>query len=84
VVLERALALGVGGIVATDVRSALVGAEIDQRTVIAGLGGRPITVSSLRGMVTSAVAGELEPLTFLDLDTAVVERELARVAGGVR
>ncbi|HEY5519004.1 MAG TPA: hypothetical protein VIK17_05105 [Cellulomonas sp.] len=84
VVLERALALGVGGIVATDVRSALVGAEIDQRTVIAGLGGRPITVSSLRGMVTSAVAGELEPLTFLDLDTAVVARELARVDGGVR
>jgi len=84
VVLERALALGVGGIVATDVRSALVGAEIDQRTVIAGLGGRPITVSSLRGMVTSAVAGELEPLTFLDLDTAVVERELARVNGGAR
>jgi len=84
VVLERALALGVGGIVATDVRSALVGAEIDQRTVIAGLGGRPITVSSLRGMVTSAVAGELEPLTFLDLDTAVVARELARVDGGAR
>jgi len=84
VVLERALALGVGGIVATDVRSALVGAEIDQRTVVAGLGGRPITVPSLRAMVTSAVAGELEPLTFLDLDTAVVERELARVDGGVR
>ena len=84
VVLERALALGVGGIVATDVRSALVGAEIDQRTVIAGLGGRPITVPSLRGMVTSAVAGELAPLTFLDLDTAVVERELARVNGGAR
>jgi len=84
VVLERALALGVGGIVATDVRSALVGAEIDQRTVIAGLGGRPITVSSLRGMVKSAVAGELEPLTFLDLDTAVVARELARVDGGAR
>ncbi|MGV8978614.1 MAG: hypothetical protein ACOH17_11265 [Cellulomonas sp.] len=88
VVLERALALGVGGIVASDVRSALVGArpggEIDQRTVIAGLGGRPITVSSLRAMVTSAVAGELEQLTFLDLDTAVVDRELARVDGGAR
>ena len=84
VVLERALALGVGGIVATDVRSALAGAEIDQRTVIAGLGGRPITVPSLRGMVTSAVAGELDPLTFLDLDTAVVARELARVDGGAR
>jgi pyruvate ferredoxin oxidoreductase alpha subunit len=84
VVLERALAVGVGGIVATDVRSALAGAEIDQRTVIAGLGGRPITVPSLRGMVTSAVAGELDPLTFLDLDTAVVARELARVDGGAR
>jgi len=84
VVLERALALGVGGIVASDVRSALAGRDIDQRTVIAGLGGRPITVSSLRGMVTTAVAGELEPLTFLDLDTAVVDRELARVDGGTR
>ncbi|PVU81486.1 pyruvate ferredoxin oxidoreductase (plasmid) [Cellulomonas sp. WB94] len=84
VVLERALAVGVGGIVASDVRSALAGGDIDQRTVIAGLGGRPITVTSLRGMVTTAVAGELEPLTFLDLDTTVVDRELARVDGGAR
>ena len=84
VVLERAFAVGVGGIVASDVRIALDGTGTDQRTVIAGLGGRPITVPSLRAMVASAVAGELEPLTFLDLDHAVVERELARVDGGAR
>ena len=86
VVLERALALGVGGIVASDVRAALATAvvDVDQRTVIAGLGGRPITVTSLREMVTKAVAGELEPLTFLDLDVAVVARELARVDGSAR
>ncbi|HEX7804613.1 MAG TPA: hypothetical protein VF413_00485, partial [Cellulomonas sp.] len=86
VVLERALALGVGGIVASDVRAALAtaGVDVDQRTVIAGLGGRPITVTSLREMVTKAVAGELEPLTFLDLDVAVVARELARVDGSAR
>jgi pyruvate ferredoxin oxidoreductase alpha subunit len=84
VVLERALAVGVGGIVASDVRMALAGASIEQRTVIAGLGGRPITVASLRSMVASAMAGELAPLTFLDLDTAVVERELARVDRSAR
>jgi pyruvate ferredoxin oxidoreductase alpha subunit len=84
VVLERALAVGVGGIVASDVRAALAGRSIEERTVIAGLGGRPITVASLRELVTRAVAGELEPLTFLDLDTAVVERELARVDGDAR
>jgi pyruvate ferredoxin oxidoreductase alpha subunit len=84
VVLERAFAVGVGGIVAADVRAALDGAGIDQCTVIAGLGGRPITVPSLRGMVATAVAGELPPLTFLDLDTAVVDRELARVDGDAR
>jgi pyruvate ferredoxin oxidoreductase alpha subunit len=84
VVLERAFAVGVGGIVAADVRAALDGAGIDQYTVIAGLGGRPITVPSLRGMVATAVADELAPLTFLDLDIGVVDRELARVDGDAR
>jgi pyruvate ferredoxin oxidoreductase alpha subunit len=84
VVLERAFAVGVGGIVAADVRAALDGAGIDQYTVIAGLGGRPITVPSLREMVATAVADELAPLTFLDLDIGVVDRELARVDGDAR
>ncbi|HWD78328.1 MAG TPA: pyruvate ferredoxin oxidoreductase, partial [Kribbella sp.] len=73
VVLERALAVGIGGIVTADVRGSVPQASIT--TVIAGLGGRPVTKKSLRAMLTDAVADRLEPLTFLDLDRDVVERE---------
>ena len=79
VVIERALALGSDGIVASDVRAALVGTGIGQRTVVAGLGGRPITTPSLREMLGRAVRDELPAMTFLDLDTALVERELDRL-----
>ena len=84
VVIERALAVGAGGIVAGDVRIALTGTGIGQRTVIAGLGGRPITTTSLREMLRRAVRDELPALTFLDLDTTVVERELKRLHPAVR
>ena len=40
------------------------------RTVVAGLGGRPITRRSLEAMLADAGEDELEPLTFLDLDHA--------------
>jgi pyruvate ferredoxin oxidoreductase alpha subunit len=78
VVLEKALAVGVGGIVSLDVRVAVAGTESNVHTVIAGLGGRPITTSSLRRLLTSAVRGELPDITFLDLDRGLVERELQR------
>jgi pyruvate ferredoxin oxidoreductase alpha subunit len=76
VVLEKALAVGIGGIVSLDVRVAVAGTESKVHTVIAGLGGRPITTSSLRRLLTSAVRGELPDITFLDLDRGLVEREL--------
>jgi pyruvate ferredoxin oxidoreductase alpha subunit len=66
IVLDRALAVGVGGVVAADVGAALTGAGQQLYTVVAGLGGRPVTRASLKTMLTS---GALEPLTFLDLDT---------------
>jgi pyruvate ferredoxin oxidoreductase alpha subunit len=75
VVLERALAVGMGGIVAADVRTAWSG---EPCTVIAGLGGRPVTKKSLRTLFAAAVADRLEPLTFLDLKHDLVERELRR------
>ncbi len=77
VVLERALAPGTGGIVTADIRMALAGPPRIS-TVIAGLGGRAVTRKSLSAMLARA-AGELEPLTFLDLDTSLVDRELARM-----
>jgi pyruvate ferredoxin oxidoreductase alpha subunit len=85
VVVERALAPGTGGIVTADVRTALAGRLAPHlSTVIAGLGGRAITQKSLRAMLAAAAAGELEPLTFLDLDTAMVDRELARMRAARR
>ena len=75
VVLEKALAVGIGGIVSTDVHAALAGIQHaggvrpHAYTVIAGLGGRPITKASLRGLLQRRRRRRaLEPLTFLDLD----------------
>jgi pyruvate ferredoxin oxidoreductase alpha subunit len=80
VVLEKALAIGIGGIVSANVRMALAGIVLHGYTVIAGLGGRPITKASLRGLFLEAAADKLEPLTFLDMDWEIVNRELARMA----
>jgi pyruvate ferredoxin oxidoreductase alpha subunit len=80
-VLERALAPGSGGIVTADIRASLAqaGSERTPRisTVIAGLGGRPVTRKSLRRLVRDAWT--LPPLSFLDLDHGLVEAELARM-----
>ena len=76
VVLEKALAVGIGGIVANNVRTAVAGLAIDVRTVIAGLGGRPILGESLAEMIRGV--DDLDELTFLDLRTELVERELQR------
>lgn len=69
IVVEKAFTVGGGGIVVQDVRFALAGLDVVVYDVIAGLGGRPITAASLRTLLTD---GELEPLTFLDLDRALL------------
>ena len=78
VVLEKALAIGVGGIVAMNVRTALSGIASEVYTVIAGLGGRAITKESLNNLFRDAMADTLEPLTFLDLNRELIERQLER------
>jgi pyruvate ferredoxin oxidoreductase alpha subunit len=80
VVLERALAPGSGGVVTADV-SAAAGQDTDICTVIAGLGGRAVTRKSLRGLLQ---AGDLPPLTFLDLNTGLVGAEMARMSAARR
>jgi len=82
VVVERAFEPGVGGIVTQNVRSATPGTRID--TVVAGLGGRAITKASLTGLFRDAVADRLPPLTFLDLNRSLIDRELGRLAAGRR
>jgi pyruvate ferredoxin oxidoreductase alpha subunit len=78
IVLEKAFAVGAGGIVGQNTRLALEGLGIEVRDVIAGLGGRPIMSASLRRLLTTE---ELPSLTFLDLDEQLVARELARDSG---
>jgi pyruvate ferredoxin oxidoreductase alpha subunit len=83
VVLEKAFAIGLGGILGQNVRLALDGLPVRVHDVVAGLGGRPITKSSLRRLFADALADRLEPgrLTFLDLDWSLIERELERPSG---
>ncbi len=78
VVIERSLAPGLGGALASNVRMALRGRAIPVHTVIAGLGGRPVTRASLRRVLAAASRDELEDLHFLDLDVGAIDRELAR------
>jgi pyruvate ferredoxin oxidoreductase alpha subunit len=84
VVLEKAFAVGAGGIVGQNVRLALSGLPVRVYDVVAGLGGRAITRTSLRAMLADARADRLGRLTFLDLDVDLVERELARSKATVR
>ena len=72
IVLEKSLAVGIGGIVSTNVRTTC---DVPVHTVIAGLGGRPITRSSLQKIFS---AQSPDHTTFLDLDRPVVDRVLAR------
>jgi pyruvate ferredoxin oxidoreductase alpha subunit len=78
VVLEKSLAIGLGGILSNDVRMSLSGIQLHGYTVIAGLGGRAITKKSLHGLFRQAEKDELERVHFLDLDWSLVNRHLER------
>lgn len=78
VVVEKDLAVGIGGILATDIRMALRELDVRDYTVIAGLGGRSITRASLRAVFEQAERDELSPVTFLDLNWDVVQKQLDR------
>jgi pyruvate ferredoxin oxidoreductase alpha subunit len=72
VVVDKALAPGMGGVLGADMRLALTDTTISVYDVVAGLGGRPITSASLRRLLARADIDALEPLTFLDLDRELV------------
>lgn len=71
VVLERAQPAGSMGVVGTEVRSAVPGGP-PIHSVVAGLGGRPITRASLKAVLERAERGELPELSFMGLDTALI------------
>ena len=78
VVVEKDLAVGLGGILSTDVRMALTGLHLHGYTVIAGLGGRAITKASLTRILTRAAHDDLPHLSFLDLNVELVNRQIER------
>ncbi len=79
IVFEKCLAVGMGGILAADVRMALANLSIPIYSVIGGLGGRPITQDNLRRMLDKGVQDQLEEPHFHDLNVEVVHRELERL-----
>ena len=84
VVLEKCLAVGLGGIVSDGVRKSLSGIQLNGYTVVAGLGGRAITRVSLRRLFDDALRDALAQVTFLDLNTDLIEHELEREANARR
>ena len=84
IVVEKAFSLGMGGVLATDVATASPASGPDLATVVAGLGGRPITRRDVEGIIERSARGTLPRLSFLNLDEDVVARERARMAASRR
>jgi pyruvate ferredoxin oxidoreductase alpha subunit len=80
VVLEKAFSIGFGGVLSTDIAMALTGSLIPVSTIVAGLGGRPITQQSLASVLRAGHLDELESVTFLDLKRDLIDKELARMS----
>jgi pyruvate ferredoxin oxidoreductase alpha subunit len=81
VVVEKCLSVGMGGPLANDLDSALrnLVTAPQVHSAIAGLGGRPITKSSLRRLFWQALDGGWEGTHFLDLNMSVVGGEIERM-----
>ncbi|MEM8587401.1 MAG: pyruvate ferredoxin oxidoreductase [Pseudomonadota bacterium] len=78
VCLEKSLAPGLGGMLASNVRMALRSNPLPVYTVICGLGGRVITRKSLSSLFDKAAGDSLDDVTFLDLNWDVVHQQLER------
>jgi pyruvate ferredoxin oxidoreductase alpha subunit len=77
VVIERAFSTGAGGIVTPELIAALAEPPaVPARcfTVVAGLGGRPVTKKALRMLVRDAVASRLARFSFLGLNRDLLAR----------
>ena len=80
VVVEKSIAVGIGGQLANDVGAALRNLPRPPRlhSSVAGLGGRPITRAALHRLFRQASVQPWEGTHFLDLNERVVGREIHR------
>jgi pyruvate ferredoxin oxidoreductase alpha subunit len=78
IVVEKNLAPGLGGILASNIRMALRGIAKPVNTVICGLGGRAIMKKSVYETLLKGHQDQLDDLSFIDMNWPAIERELAR------
>ncbi|MFO1109510.1 MAG: transketolase C-terminal domain-containing protein [Bradyrhizobium sp.] len=80
VVVEKSIAVGMGGQLADNVGAAVRNMPRAPRlhSAVAGLGGRPITRASLHHLFRQATVQPWEGTHFLDLNEKVVGREIHR------
>jgi len=78
VVIEKSLAVGMGGPLANNVDLALrnIAGAPQVHSVIAGLGGRPITRAALHRVLRRALEEPWEGSHFLDLNDTIIAKEL--------
>jgi pyruvate ferredoxin oxidoreductase alpha subunit len=76
VVLNRAFSVGSGTMLGQDVRLAVGSSGVPVHDVVAGLGGRAVTRTSVRGLLAAVLGGDIDPdrLHFLDLDQTLLGR----------
>ena len=71
--VERAFSFGARGIICPEVKRAVEGTSCDVKTVVAGLGGRPIFGTTINSIVKDALAGKFtEEFTFFDVNADVL------------
>lgn len=81
VVVDRMLSPGCGGVVDLDVMKSLRGLPVEQRSLIAGLGGRQVTRESFKKSFRAAYASDsVENPEILDLDRELIAAQLEREA----
>ncbi|MDD3371861.1 MAG: pyruvate ferredoxin oxidoreductase, partial [Alphaproteobacteria bacterium] len=78
-VVEKAINLGQGGVLAADIRLAGLPDGAHLTTVIAGLGGRPIFKKSISDLVEKIGFPSTDELYFLDLRQKVVDEEEKKI-----
>lgn len=78
IVFEKSFAVGMGGVLASEIHMATESLNLQINSVIGGLGGRTITTKSLRKIVDQAINSELPQEVFMDMDEDIVAREITR------
>jgi pyruvate ferredoxin oxidoreductase alpha subunit len=78
IVVEKSLAVGIGGILSREVELTMKGCDVDVITVVAGLGGRNITKSMLKECFNKK---SHEKITFLGLRNDIIGKQYVPING---